>query len=77
MNDERMDELARNLRFIPGIERSIAACATLQHCFADDEDIVLALGTLKRLLRQVEASFPNARAFRRPGFDTGETPSTD
>jgi hypothetical protein len=34
------------------------------------------LGTLKRLLRQVEASFPDARAFRRPGFDTEED-STD
>jgi hypothetical protein len=53
-----------------GIERSIAAWATLQHRFPDHEDIVLALGTLKRLLRQVEASFPNARAFRHPGFDT-------
>lgn len=55
-----------------GIERSIAAWATLQRRFPDHEDIVLALGTLKRLLRQVDASFPNARAFRRPGFDTNE-----
>ncbi len=53
-----------------GIERSIAAWATLQRCFPDHEDAVLALGTLKRLLRQVEAAFPDARAFRRPGFDT-------
>jgi hypothetical protein len=59
-----------------GIERSIAAWATLQRRFPDHEDIVLALGTLKRLLRQVEASFPDARAFRRPGFDTEED-STD
>jgi hypothetical protein len=53
-----------------GLERSIAAWATVQHCFPDHEDIVFALGTLKRLLRQVEVSFPDARAFRRPGFDT-------
>ncbi len=55
-----------------GIERSIAAWATLQRRFPDHEDIVLALGTLQRLLRQVEAAFPDARAFRRPGFDTTE-----
>lgn len=53
-----------------GIERSIAAWATLLRHFPDHEDAILALGTLKRLLRQVEAAFPNARAFRRPGFDT-------
>jgi len=56
-----------------GLERPIAAWATLRRRFPDHEDIVLALGTLKRLPRQVEASFPNARAFRRPGFDTNET----
>lgn len=53
-----------------GLERSIAAWATLQRRFPDHEDIVFALGTLKRLLRNVEAAFPNARSFRRPGFDT-------
>ncbi len=53
-----------------GIERSLAAWATVHSRFPDHEDIVLALGTLKRLLRQVEASFPDARAFRRPGLDT-------
>jgi hypothetical protein len=54
------------------IERSLAAWATLLRRFPDHEDAIHALGTLKRLLRQVEAAFPNARAFRRPGFDTGE-----
>jgi len=53
-----------------GIERSLAAWAILQRRFPDHEDIVLASGTLQRLLRQVEAAFPDARAFRRPGFDT-------
>ncbi len=52
-----------------GVERSIAAWATLLRRFPDHEDTIFALGTLKRLLRQVEAAFPNARAFRRPGFD--------
>ncbi len=55
---------------IIGIERSIAAWGTLLRRFPDHEDAIHALGTLKRLLRQVEAAFPNARAFRRPGFDT-------
>lgn len=53
-----------------GIERSIAAWATLLRRFPDHEDAIFALGTLKRLLRQVEAAFPNARVFLRPGFDT-------
>ena len=57
---------------IIGIERSMAAWEVLQRRFPDHEDAVLALGTLKRLLRQVESAFPNARAFRRPGFDTTE-----
>ena len=60
-----------------GIERSIAAWATLRRRFPDHEDAVLAFGTLRRLLRQVEAAFPDARAFRRPGFDTDETQLTD
>jgi hypothetical protein len=60
-----------------GIERSIAAWATVLRDFPDHEDAIFAMVTLKRLLRQVEAAFPNARTFRRPGFDTEETQSTD
>ncbi len=56
-----------------GIERSIAAWGTVLRRFPDHEDAIFAVATLKRLLRQVEAAFPNARAFRRPGFD-GEEP---
>jgi hypothetical protein len=59
---------------IIGIERSIAAWATLLRRFPDHEDPILALAILKRLLRQVDAAFPNARAFQRPGFDTEEKP---
>jgi len=55
---------------IIGIERSIAAWATVLKRFPDHEDAIFSLTTLKRLLRQVDAAFPNARAFRRPGFDT-------
>ena len=58
---------------IVGIERSIAAWATLLTRFADHEDAIFSLATLKRLLRQIEAAFPNARAFLRPGFDTEDS----
>jgi hypothetical protein len=58
---------------ILGIERSLAAWATLLNHFPDHEDAIFAMGTLKRLLRQTEAAFPNARSFRRPGFDTEGT----
>jgi len=57
---------------IIGIERSMAAWAGLLHHFSDQEQRLLdLLATLKRLLRQVEAAYPTARAFVRPGFDTG------
>lgn len=59
-----------------GIERSIAAWAALLTHFPDQEDPILnLLAALKRLLRQVETAFPNARAFLRPGFDTGDEPT--
>jgi hypothetical protein len=95
MGKKRIDELAEDPRFIPGIysycdrwcercaltswcmsrhhrhrERSIAAWAALLTHFPDPQDRILnLLATLKALLRQAEASFPNARAFLRPGFD--------
>ena len=55
---------------IIGIERSIAAWGKLLNYFPDDESSILdMLAILKRLLQQVELSFPNARSFLRPGFD--------
>jgi hypothetical protein len=61
-----------------GIERSIAVWAALLPHLPDQEDRILdLLATLKRLLRQVESAFLNARVFRRPGFDTDEMQSTD
>jgi hypothetical protein len=63
---------------ILGIERSISAWAALLPHFPDQESRILdLLATLKRLLRQVEASFPHALAFLRPGFDTDETRPTE
>jgi hypothetical protein len=55
---------------IIGIERSIAAWGGLLNQFPDQEGPILnLLVTLKGLLRQVDAAFPDARAFVRPGFD--------
>ncbi len=54
-----------------GIERSIAAWGGLLSQFPQQEQTILALLVkLKRLLRNVETSFPDARTFVRPGFDT-------
>jgi hypothetical protein len=61
---------------ILGIERSIAAWGGLLHQFPDQEDAILdVLVALKTLLRQVDAAFPDARAFIRPGFDTQKEPN--
>ena len=56
---------------IIGIERSIAAWSSLLEYLPEQgHDIFYLLIILKRLLSIVEAAFPNARAFVRPGFDT-------
>lgn len=54
-----------------GIERSISAWGGLLNHFPQQEkEILNILVKLKALLKLVEKSFPNARAFVRPGFDT-------
>jgi hypothetical protein len=56
---------------IIGIERSIAAWGGLLDQFPDQENSILdLLVALKKLLCQVDAAFPDARSFIRPGFDT-------
>jgi hypothetical protein len=56
---------------IIGIERSISAWGGLLNHFPQQEQEILnILVKLKALLKLVEKSFPNARAFVRPGFDT-------
>jgi hypothetical protein len=56
---------------IIGIERSITAWGEMLNQFPEQESSILdLLVKLKRLLRHVETTFPNARAFIRPGFDT-------
>ena len=56
-----------------GIDRSVAAWAELLRQMPDEQDRILPLlASLARLRRDIEAIFPRARAFVRPGFDTGE-----
>ncbi|MGA2092401.1 MAG: hypothetical protein ABSH16_03200 [Sedimentisphaerales bacterium] len=56
---------------IIGIERSISAWGGILNEFADQEPQILKLlVSLKQLLKQVDAAFPDARTFVRPGFDT-------
>ena len=52
------------------IDRSIGAWGSLQQHFNNEMDSILdILLHLDRLRRSVEATFPGARAFKRPGFD--------
>ncbi len=53
-----------------GMDRSIGAWARLHDHFPDQSDEILdILLHLDRLRKKTEMSFPNARAFKRPGFD--------
>jgi hypothetical protein len=52
------------------IDRSIGAWGTLQQHFNNETDSILdILLHLDRLRRNTESTFPDARAFKRPGFD--------
>lgn len=52
------------------IERSLTAWQTILHYYPDKLDNLLdMLADLSQLSRQVNALFPNARAFKRPGLD--------
>lgn len=54
-----------------GIDRSIGAWAKLVDHFPQESDSILdILLHLDRLRKKTESTFPNARAFQRPGFDT-------
>ncbi len=54
-----------------GIDRSIGAWGKLQKHFKGEKNSILdILLHLKRLRRGVEQEFPNAKSFKRPGFDT-------
>jgi hypothetical protein len=53
-----------------GIDRSIAAWgAMMQHIPAEENSILDILVLLERLRKKTETFFPDARSFKRPGFD--------
>jgi hypothetical protein len=53
------------------IDRSMAAWGAMRNHFPEREDTILDLLVhLDRLRRKIEETFPDARAFVRPGFDT-------
>jgi len=53
-----------------GIDRSLAAWSTLLNAFEEDENNILNfLVILEKLRKKVENHFPNARKFKRPGFE--------
>jgi hypothetical protein len=55
-----------------GMDRSLAAWGVLREQFSEEGDAILDLLVhLDRLRRAAEKEFPAARAFVRPGFDTG------
>lgn len=54
-----------------GMDRSLMAWGRLLDCFPDKSGSILPiLSHLERLRRRTEQTFPNARNFIRPGFDT-------
>jgi hypothetical protein len=53
-----------------GIDRSIGAWGGLLNLLETEEDFILStLAHLEKLRRKVENAFPEARIFKRPGFD--------
>lgn len=53
-----------------GVDRSIKAWEVLWHHLPEQEDTILPiLSALENLRNQTEALFPEARGFKRPGFD--------
>jgi hypothetical protein len=55
---------------LAAIDRSVAAWARLRERLDGETDAILdLLVRLERLRRATEREFPQARAFKRPGFD--------
>ena len=53
-----------------GIDRSIDSWGVLLHHLPEQQDSILSiLSKLEQLRNQTETLFPNARSFKRPGFD--------
>jgi hypothetical protein len=75
-DEERDDEFPRDSDgsakiALIAIDRSIAAWAVIRHYVTDGEKGVIdAIAFLDSLRQAVEKTFPNARSFIRPGFDS-------
>ncbi len=75
---EGLDEDARDSNgsakvALIGIDRSIAAWSQMCEHFPEQQDSILnILVHLDRLRKKMESTFPDARAFVRPGFDDPE-----
>jgi hypothetical protein len=53
-----------------GIDRSLASWGILLQHFPEEENTILdMLAHLEKLRKSVEKEFPDARSFKRPGFD--------
>jgi hypothetical protein len=60
-----------------GIEASLGAWLDLLRPAASRHGVAAIVGRLNLLRQEVEEVFPHARAFVRPGFDTGDVPWPD
>lgn len=75
-DEERADEFPKDSDgsakiALIAIDRSIAAWAVIRHYVADGaKGVVDAIAFLDSLRQAVEKTFPNARSFVRPGFDS-------
>ena len=70
---EPYDSLGIAKLLLVSIERAIGAWGYLYQKFKEDEDEILdMLVNLQRLSKKIEHSFPDARAFIRPGLDDAE-----
>ena len=53
-----------------GVDRSILAWSALSSYFSDNKkEIINIIVLLENLRKRIELKFPNARDFKRPGFD--------
>ena len=53
-----------------GVDRSILAWSALSSYFSDHKkEIINTIALLENLRKRIELKFPNARDFKRPGFD--------
>ncbi len=69
-NDQQKDSDGSAKVSLLGIDHSISAWGLLLNNFPAEENTILdMLVYLEKLRKNVEAEFPNARSFKRPGFD--------